>query len=26
LELHINDFFNKKNLGDLIKGKNENTI
>jgi len=24
LELHINDFFNKKNLGDLIKGKNEN--
>ena len=26
LELHINDFFNKKNLGDLIKGRNENTI
>ncbi len=26
LELHINDFFNKKNLGDLVKGKNENTI
>ncbi len=26
LELHINDFFNKKNLGDLIKGTNENTI
>ena len=26
LELHINDFFNKKNLGDLIKGGNENTI
>ena len=26
LELHINDFFNKKNLGDLIKGKNENTF
>ena len=26
LELHINDFFNKKNLGDLIKGKNENTL
>ena len=26
LELHINDFFNKKNLGDLIKGRNENSI
>ena len=26
LELHINDFFNRKNLGDLIKGRNENTI
>ena len=26
LELHINDFFNKKNLGDLIKGRNENTV
>ena len=26
LELHINDFFNKKNLGDLIKGRDENTI
>ena len=26
LELHINDFFNKKNLGDLIKGKNENRL
>ena len=26
LEVHINDFFNKKNLGDLIKGRNENTI
>ena len=26
LELHINDFFNKKNLSDLIKGKNENRI
>ena len=24
LDLHINDFFNKKNLGDLVKGKNEN--
>ena len=24
LELHINEFFNKKNLGDLIKSKNEN--
>ena len=24
LEIHINDFFNKKNLGDLVKGKNEN--
>ncbi len=26
LELHINDFFNKKNLADLLKGKNENRI
>ena len=26
LELHINDFFNKKNLSDLVKGKNENRI
>ena len=26
LELHIRDFFNKKNIGDLIKGRNENTI
>ena len=26
LEVHINNFFNKKNLGDLIKGRNENTI
>ena len=26
LELHIKDFFNKKNIGDLIKGRNENTI
>ena len=26
LELHIQYFFNKKNLGDLIKGKNENGI
>ena len=26
LELHIQYFFNKKNLGDLIKGKNENRI
>ena len=26
LELHINDFFNKKNLGDLIKGKNERVL
>ena len=24
LEVHINDFFNKKNLSDLVKGKNEN--
>ena len=26
LEIHIQDFFNKKNLGDLIKGNNENRI
>jgi len=26
LDMHINDFFNKKNLGDLIKGKNENRL
>jgi len=26
LEIHIQNFFNKKNLGDLIKGKNENRI
>ena len=26
LELHIQYFFNKKNLGDLIKDKNENRI
>ena len=26
LELHIQLFFNKKNLGDLIKGNNENRI
>ena len=26
LEVHIQHFFNKKNLGDLIKGKNENRI
>ena len=26
LEIHINDFFNKKNLSDLVKGKNENRI
>ena len=26
LEIHIHDFFNKKNLGDLIKGNNENRI
>ena len=26
LEVHINDFFNKKNLSDLVKGKNENRI
>jgi len=26
LEMHIQDFFNKKNLGDLIKGNNENRI
>ena len=26
LELHIQYFFNKKNLGDLIKGNNENRI
>ena len=24
LDVHINDFFNKKNLSDLAKGKNEN--
>ncbi len=24
LEVHINDFFSKKNLSDLVKGKNEN--
>ena len=26
LEIHIQQFFNKKNLGDLIKGNNENRI
>jgi len=26
LEIHINDFFNKKNLSDLVKGKNENRV
>ena len=26
LEIHIQHFFNKKNLGDLIKGKNENRV
>jgi Rrf2 family iron-sulfur cluster assembly transcriptional regulator len=26
LEKHIQNFFNKKNLGDLIKGNNENRI
>ena len=26
LEIHIHQFFNKKNLGDLIKGKDENRI
>ena len=26
LEIHIQNFFNKKNLGDLIKGNNENRI
>ena len=26
LEVHIQHFFNKKNLGDLIKGNNENRI
>jgi len=26
LEVHIQHFFNKKNLGDLIKGNNENKI
>ena len=26
LEMHIQNFFNKKNLGDLIKGNNENRI
>jgi len=26
LEIHIKNFFNKKNLGDLIKGNNENRI
>jgi len=26
LETHIQNFFNKKNLGDLIKDKNENRI
>jgi Rrf2 family transcriptional regulator, iron-sulfur cluster assembly transcription factor len=26
LEVHIQNFFNKKNLGDLIKGNNENRI
>ena len=26
LEIHIQHFFNKKNLGDLIKGNNENRI
>ena len=26
LEMHIQNFFNKKNLGDLMKGSNENRI
>ena len=26
LEIHIQHFFNKKNLGDLVKGNNENRI
>ena len=26
LEMHIQNFFNKKNLGDLIKGNNENRV
>jgi len=26
LEIHIQHFFNKKNLGDLIKGSNENRV
>ena len=26
LEIHIQHFFNKKNLGDLIKGNNENRV
>ena len=26
LELHINEFFNNKNLDDLVKVKNENTV
>jgi Rrf2 family transcriptional regulator, iron-sulfur cluster assembly transcription factor len=26
LEIHIHNFFNRKNLGDLIKGNNENRI
>ena len=26
LEMLINDFFNKKNLGDITKGKNENRL
>ena len=26
LEIHIQHFFNKKNLGDLIKGNNENSV
>ena len=26
LEIHIQDFFNKKNLGDLIRGNNENSV
>ena len=26
LEVYINEFFNKKNLGDLVKGKNENSV
>ena len=26
LEMNIQNFFNKKNLGDLIKGNNENRI